>query len=155
MAKTIKEQIAANLQTELERITTANGFANDVLKVERWKQSGQNKKDWPIIHIFTGAEVKTNLPSLITSCEVSYYLGLWTKHDENKYPVTTDEYLNAFAGDMETAVMRDEQRSQLAVRTTVTEVDSFEMAEGQPFCGVLMTVVVEYKHKRGDPTIQL
>ena len=155
MADSIKEKILKSVTEDLGIISMATGYSNDIQLVERWEQLGQNKASLPAIFVHTGSEAKENRPSIVTHCKLVVYAVLWAIHDRNAFPVPTDEYLNLFAADIEKALMVDEQRDQLAERTTVTDIDFFELQEGQAFVGVIVEMSIEYKHKRGDPYTQL
>jgi len=153
--KTVKEQILEDLEKSLKGIKRINGFDNNIEVVERWDQRGNDKSTIPCLFIHTGNETKENRPSFVTGCTLTAHLDLWTIHDKAKYPGSTDELLNSFAYDIEKAVMADIQRSGLAERTTVSDIDLFETVEGQPYAGVITTLEIKYRHKTGDPKTQI
>ena len=155
MAEPIKEQILDNLKTALEAITTDNGYYNTLAKVERWEQDGNDKESIPCLFIHTGNESPENHPSMTSWRTLTVHLELWTIHDKTVFADSTDELLNRFSCDIETAVMADDQRGGLALSTDVANIDLFETVEGQPFCGVIVTLEIKYKHKVGDPKTQL
>jgi hypothetical protein len=153
--KTVKELIIEDVEKACKAIKRINGFDNNIEVVERWDQKGNDRAAIPCLFIHTGNETKENRPSLITGCTLTVHLDLWTVHDKEKYPGSTDGLLNSFAYDIEKAVMQDIQRNDLAERTTVVSVDLFETVEGQPYAGVIATLEIKYKHKTGDPKTQL
>jgi len=152
---TVKERILNDIEKAVKGIRRINGFDNNIEVVERWDQRGNDKSVIPCLFIHTGNETKENRPSLVTGCTLTVHLDLWTIHDKAKFPGSTDELLNSFAYDIEKAAMADIQRSGLAERTTVTDIDLFETVEGQPYAGVIATLEIKYKHKTGDPKTQL
>lgn len=149
--QTIKEQIITTVKEAIDGIKQINGFDNDINFVERWQQAGNSKAVTPAAFIHTGNEEKELRPSFVTACNLTMYIDVWTVHDTTKFTGSTDELLNTFANDIEKAVMEDMQRCNLAERTSVTSIDLFETVEGQPFCGVIATLEIKYRHKTGDP----
>ena len=153
--KTVKEQILDDIKDALSGIKRVNGFDNTIEVVERWDQRGNDRAVIPCLFIHTGNEQKENRPSFVTGCTLTVNLDLWTVHDKARYPGSTDQLLNSFANDIENAVLKDMQRNGLAERTTVMSIDLFETVEGQPYCGVIVTLEINYKHKFGDPKTQI
>ena len=57
MAKqTVREKILENIKEALELIKTENGYENDILSVQRWKQSGNSTIVVPCLIVNAGGE---------------------------------------------------------------------------------------------------
>ncbi|MEI8350093.1 MAG: hypothetical protein WCI77_08055 [Candidatus Omnitrophota bacterium] len=147
MANTVRENILANIKTVLTGITVAGGYANTIASVQRWNQSGNSFIDTPCLIINAGPEEKEHRPGFITSCKLSVLIDLWVIK-----PTDSDTYLNSLLGDVEKALMTDYTRGGYAANTKLLGVLPFEAAEGQPYCGLIINVEIEYRHKSTDPT---
>ncbi|MCK5057088.1 MAG: hypothetical protein KAT34_10560 [Candidatus Aminicenantes bacterium] len=152
MAKqTVREKILEDIKAALELIKTENGYENDVLSVQRWKQSGNSTLLVPCIIINASGEPRRQDPHPLISCRLSVYLDLWIRHDEDD-PESTDTYLNSLLLDIENALMVDYTRNALAQNTEITNLDPFRGVEGNPHAGVSIEVEIRYRHEQGDPT---
>ena len=152
MAKqTVREKILENIKAALELIKTENGYENDILSVQRWKQSGNSTLLVPCIIVNAGGEPRRQTPNPLVTCDLTVYLDLWVRQDENA-AVSTDTYLNSLLLDIENALMSDYTRGGLAQNTEITNLEPFRGVEGNPHAGVSIEVKIRYRHEQGDPT---
>lgn len=150
-AKTVREKILENIELALGVIKTENGYENDILSVQRWKQSGNSTAKVPCIIINAGPEPRKQFPDPLVTCNLTVYLDLWIRHDENASE-STDTYLNSILLDIENALMVDHTRGAYAQNTEITNIDPFRGVEGNPHSGVSIEVSILYRHEQSDPT---
>lgn len=151
MSKAVREKILENLETTLALIKTEEGYENDVLSVQRWKQSGNSTKDVPCIIINAGSEPRIQNPNPLVTCILKVYLDLWIRHDEDAAE-STDTYINSLILDIENVLMVDYTRGGYAQNTEIVNLDPFRGVEGNPHAGVTIEVDIKYRHEQGDPT---
>jgi len=150
MAKTVRERILENIEEALGLIKTENGYENDILSVQRWKQSGNSTVKVPCIIINAGGETRKQFPNPLITCVLSIYLDLWIRHDENASE-STDTYLNSIMLDIENALMVDHTRGGYAQNTEIINIDPFRGVEGNPHSGVSIEVSILYRHEQSNP----
>lgn len=149
----VRENILENIKTTLETISIANGYANNIASVQRWKQGGNSKRQIPTLIINAGPEDKEQEPNPLVTCRFLVNIDIWTRHDEATQPGSTDTYLNSLLGDIEKALMVDHTRGGNAQDTNISGNVPFETVEGQPFAGIIINVEILYRHKITDPSI--
>lgn len=153
MPLTIRENILANISTVLNTISIANGYANNIASVQRWKQGGNNLRQVPCIIINAGSEDKEQEPNPLVTCRFSVSIDIWMRHDEATVPGSTDTILNSLLGDIEKALMVDHTRGGNAQDTNISGNVSFETVDSQPYAGITVNVEILYRHKITDPSI--
>ncbi|MCK5161646.1 MAG: hypothetical protein KAQ99_08750 [Candidatus Aureabacteria bacterium] len=151
MSKTVREKILEDLETTLALIKTEEGYENDILSVQRWKQSGNSTVNVPCIIINGGSEPRSQHPNPLITCILKVYLDLWIRHDEEAAE-STDTYINSLILDIENALMVDYTRGGYAQNTEIVNLDPFRGVEGNPHAGVTIEVDIKYRHEQGDPT---
>jgi len=147
MANSVRENILANILTTLQGITTINGYVNTISSVQRWSQDGNSLANVPCIIVNAGQEDCEDRPGFITNCKLSVLLDVWSVK-----PTDTDTHLNSLLGDIKKSLMSDYTRGGYAIATRIKNILPFESTEGQPYCGLMVNVEVEYRHKTTDPT---
>lgn len=151
MSNTVRENIFLNIKTTLEGITIANGYANTLASVQRWKQQGNPTKSSPTVIISAGAETKTPARSYnLTHCTLGVMLDVWVREAESS---TSDSevILNSLLGDIEKAINVDITRGGYARDTRIMSVANFETVDGEPKCGLIIELEIIYAHKQTDP----
>lgn len=149
---TVRENILENLKTALSGVTAANGYANDIQSVQRWRQQGNSLASVPCAVINAGPEEKDPVPNPYMTCRLTVYIDVWTRQDDSD-PQSTDTLLNSLLGDIEKAVMLDITRGGYAKDTNIKSNTLFETLEGQPYSGIVMEIEIVYQHKQGDPEV--
>jgi len=149
---TVRESILENLRTTLEQITVANGYHNDIVSVQRWRQSGNSLLNVPCIVINAGPEEKEPVPNPFTTCRFTVYLDVWMRQDAADLQ-PTDALLNSLLGDIEKALMVDYTRGGFAKDTNIKSNVLFETLEGQPQAGIVIELEIIYQHKQDDPEV--
>ena len=148
--KSVREKILEDIEVALGLIKTENGYENDILSVQRWKQSGNSTRLVPCIIINAGGEPRHNKNNPLVTCTLTVYLDLWIRHDEDASE-STDTYLNRFLIDIENALMDDYTRGGYSQDTEISDITPFRGVEGNPHSGVSIEVQINYRHKQGDP----
>lgn len=154
MADTIREKILKNIKTTLEGIAVANGYVNTVQNVQRYQLHGNSLATVPCITIIDADENKKDLPGLIKECELHTVINIYLTHDTIADPVSTDELINSWIGDIEKALMVDYTRGGYAEMTKIEGNMLFELDEGVTYAGIMIEMTILYKHKADDPTSQ-
>ena len=151
MADSIRELIQKDIDTTLKTISKDNGYSNDIVSVQRFKQQGNSFAKCPVIVQYAGDETKEPGPDPMTSCKFPVYIGIFIKHDSNADSKDTDELINSFLADIEKALMADVTRGGYAESTFCTGNSIFQTAEGQANAGIFIEVEIIYNHYRNDP----
>lgn len=152
MALTVRENIMANIATVLATITVANGYANTVGSVQRWKQNGNPLTTVPAIIIHEGAESNEDKPDPLTNCHLSVYLALYIRESEDA-AAGTGTTLNSLLGDIVKALKVDITRGGYAADTTKKGDAPFEVVEGEAYAGLVIELDIHYRYKQTDPQI--
>lgn len=151
MALTVRENILANIKTTLASITVANGYVNTITNVDRWKSIGNDLETMPSIVIAAGSEGCREDSFNLVHCELTVMLSLWYRHPETD-ATYSDTKLNSLLGDIKKALNVDVTRGGYAQDTQITEIEPFDVEQGQPHVGLLISVRVNYRHRNNDPT---
>jgi len=152
MPDTVRENIFLNLENALNTIRVINGYDNDIQSVQRWRQNGNNLKDVPAIIVNSGPESNEDKPFPLTKCNLTIYLDLWVRQNESSTE-GTDILLNSLLGDIKKALKVDITRGGNAVDTKFGDTVPFETVEGEPHAGLVIEVLIEYRHQQTDPKI--
>jgi len=151
MATPIVEQIAADIETAINAITTGNGF-EQTLSARRPKRYDEvPTADLECFVEQGGAKVIDRESNTITweqtfICSV-FLIALDTA------AITIDTRANKAAADIQKKLRTDHQRSNLAINTRADSVTMFDL--GQQYSGVAVEVVVEYRVADDDPYTQV
>lgn len=148
--KSVRERILEDFEVALGLIKTENGYENDILSVQRWKQSGNSTLLVPCIIINAGGEPRSNKNNPLVTCALRVYLDLWIRHDENASE-STDTYLNSLLLDIENALMDDYTRGGYAQDTEIIDINPFRGVEGNPHSGLQIDVAINYRHLQSNP----
>lgn len=151
MSDSIREKILKDIKSDLEEVRISNGYQVDLDNVQRWDQDGNDLRNTPCIVIIPEDEIKDPGPDPEVTCRLPVLLVFWFRHDKTVFDCPTDEILSLFLADIEKAVMQDHTRGGNAVTTTNLGNSSFEVAEGQPYCGFFVRIEVLYKHIFSNP----
>lgn len=149
MVDTIREKILDNIKTALDGISIVGGYVNNIASVQKYAQQGNDLSSVPCAIISAGQENKEHRPSFIVACSLTVLIDVYTIA-----PTDTDASLNSLLGDVEKALMVDYTRGGIANNTKITQVIPFESTEGQPYCGLIISVDIDYYHKSSDSTQQ-
>jgi hypothetical protein len=154
MADSIREQITKAIAAKLATVTTANGYANTIASVQRFKQPGQTAVNVPVVILLEGEEAAHDGPmggNGYTTKRLNYFLAVFTRIDSSSDSRSADEVLNDILADLEQAVMASRTWSGLAIDTTPVSIGGIEAEDGQPEVGRTMQIEVLYRHREGVP----
>jgi hypothetical protein len=151
MSETVREKILQDVLETLETVTVASGYDNTLASVQRWKQKGNDTTvNVPCVVIVAGTEKKEPKPNPLMTCMFTVVLTVWTQQvDSDETP--TDTILDSLLGDIEKALMIDITRGGYAQDSFITDVIPFETVEGQPQCGLIINLDIQYRHLQDDP----
>jgi len=152
MPDTIREKIFQNIESVLNTIHVANGYENDIASVQRWRQNGNSLKDVPAVIISAGIERNEDKPFPLTTCNLTVFLDLWIREQESSTE-GTEILLNSLLGDVKKALKLDIKRAGNAVDTNFGDTLPFETTEGEPHSGLIIQVLIKYRHLQIDPKI--
>jgi len=151
MGTTVRESIIQNIKTTLEAITIANGYNATIAKVVQWNPNGIGHGTMPMIIIAAGPEPNSENEGYdLQTCRMTVFLDLWIAVDEDATEAA-DTTLNKHLGDIKKALMTDLTRGGYAVTTHITDVEPFDVVEGQPYAGLIITAEVHYRHAISNP----
>ena len=150
MGDSVRERILNNIETELKKISRANGYHEDIKSVQRWSQRGNSLLDVPAIIINAGPDDWENSPNPLVTANLTVYLDLWIRQpNDDKNP--TDKLLNDILMDIYEALMADNTRGGIAHDTTIKSITPFETIEGEPHAGLIIEVLIHYRFYQNDP----
>ena len=145
-----------NLQTTLQGITVANGYANTLLAVERVLQRGQSSQA-PMAYVLEGDDdVTTNEESgqigLLLRRTLTVGIVLIVQQDEAVDARSASEVMNSLIADVQKALQGDYQRGGVAIDTHEHSISPVQTEEGMPVLSSTVAYRIEYRHRRTDPT---
>ena len=149
MATTVREQIIASIATNLGNVTTANGYENTLVSVQRFMQSGLSIADVPCAIVNFDEERKVQGPTDRADCDLRVSIDVYAVHDEDAVSGYSATLIDSLAGDIEKCVIGSPP--SLAVTTDIESVIPFRLAEGQPFVGATISVKITYRHDVTNP----
>lgn len=150
MPDTIRERIFQNIESVLATIRIVNGYDNDIQSVQRWRQNGNTLKDVPAVIVSAGTERNEDKPFPLTTCNVSVFLDLWIRENESSVQ-GTEILLNSLLGDIKKALKIDIARAGNAIDTNFGDTLPFETVEGEAHAGLVIEVLIKYRHLQTDP----
>jgi len=152
MADTVREKILANLKTTLEGLTTGNGYNFDftAATVQRWSMHGNSTTELPMILVSPGDQSQKPFTNALSQCDMEVLLPAFYKHEPTD-SVVTDKRMNQLEGDIKKIVMVDETRGGNALSTQVTGSSPFESEEDQRYAGIVIELLIKYRHLTSDP----
>lgn len=144
-----------HLQSTLETITVANGYATTLTAVERVLQRGQTSRP-PMAYVLEGDDDVT-LPEgggqigLLLRRRLQVGVVLVVQQDEALDARSASEAMNALIADVQKALQVDPQRGGTAIDTQEVSVSAVQQEEGQPILSSVVAYHLEYRHRRTDP----
>tara|TARA_Y100000310_G_C20698921_1_gene827862 strand:+ start:2151 stop:2627 length:477 start_codon:yes stop_codon:yes gene_type:complete len=154
MATSLLEQIAQVVVTQLETVTTANGYDNQVSSVIRPRRTGENYRpvDKMVVLMQQSAEMDmentaAGFPAGIGWKQLFAVDLILRQAETNTSPM--DQLLNSFIADIQKAIMEDVQWGGLAIDTSLVSVDYPEPSGG--FEGATVWFEISYRVKENDP----
>jgi len=149
MTTPIVESIIANVATNIDLVTVANGFNQTLNAVRSRRQdfSDVAAANYDVLIVMTGldsiegaAMMETWSLELILVCFV-------IESDATSTSIETT--CNKVASDIYKKLMADVERSSLAIDTVITEQTIFN--DGAGWSGIALAVSIEFRHAVGDP----
>lgn len=151
MPNSVREEIIADIATALGNVTTGNGYNNTLASVQRFQQSGLTVATVPTAVVNFVSESKEIGPDARSTCDLEVGVDVWAVHDTDVVSGDTATLVDSLAADCEKAIMQDVSRNGKARDCAVRAVNPFRLAEGQPFVGCNLTVIISYQHDFNDP----
>lgn len=154
MAYPIVEQVAQAIVTQLETITTANGYENNVNNVTRPRRTGENTRPQNLDIVLIEEDWDRNEDDDIVGApsgigwRVPFALDCVVRQAESS-SLPMDQVINAFVADVQKALMADVTWGGLA---TDTELGAVEFASPEMgFEGATVWVEVLIRVEITDP----
>ena len=145
-----------NIQTTLETITVANGYATTLNAVERVLQRGQSSQS-PMAYVLEGDDDAKQGPIFgadsLLSRNLNVGVVLVVQQDEDTDSRSASEVMNGLIADVQKAMQVDYSRGGLAVNTEESSVSAVQIEEGMPVLSSTVAYRISYLHRRTDPTI--
>jgi hypothetical protein len=159
MADSVRELIMKNLQTTLEGVTVANGYANSLLSVQRFLQPGQTVTETPVVLLLEGEDdVSLEGPlagaGSLVSRTLNVGLLIIDRQQTDTDQRSASERMNSLVADIQKALQVDYQRGGHAIDTNEVSVSPLDVEEGQPELSLTMVYAIKYRHRRNDPTLE-
>lgn len=152
MSDSIREKILKDIYSTLEKVTISNGYQAELNTVQRWEQKGNDFIGPPGVIVVPDDENKTSENTWPeTDCRLPVLLVFYFRHDKEVYNCSTDEVLSMFLASIEKAIMQDPFRDGNAIMTRNMGNNPFSPSEGQPHCGFIINLEVQYRHNTDDP----
>ena len=152
MADSIKELIMRDVMAALATISQANGYGNDIGKIERWQAVGMDQHASTILEVKQGGDVPREGFLGIDARTLSVKIFVKVRHDPDVDGLATDVVTNALEADIHKALMADRPRGGLADRTVFALSDENELEEGAGRVIKALEYLVEYRHSLTDVT---
>lgn len=153
MADSIKERILQHMLTVLSGISVANGYQNDLARVERFHLQPMDQTESPILEIKMGSDVPGDESDITVESRVLQVLILVkVRHDTSDDGQSSDTIFNRLAQDVYRALLLDKNRGGLATDTRFQGSDEVTLDEGATQGQQVLTFDVPYRHQWGDMT---
>lgn len=150
--KTIREKIVENWETALKTISIANGYENDVGKVERFRSGSMDQQENIILEIKQGRELPVEGPLHSERKILTIHTILKVRHDPSVDLLSSDTVMNALEADLYKAVMVDITRGSLAEDTVFDSSGDSELDEATGRVSKVVDFSIIYRHALGDMT---
>lgn len=147
MATPIVEQIAVDIESAINAITTGNGFEQTLTARRPRRYSDVPSADLECFIEQTVSQVIDREANVITWAQ-TFVLSVFLISSDAA-AVAIDIRANQAAADIDKKLMADHQRSNLAIDTRIASVTMFDL--GDDYSGVAVAVVVEYRVSDTDP----
>lgn len=155
MADSIRETIMKNVQSTLEGITVAAGYANTIQSVQRYRQAGQDVRLAPGALVSEGDEEIDEGPLSGANGLVTKRLTVGVLLYARQEPTDTksgDEVINSLQADVEKALATTYTRGGKAIDTKEVGNGRLDPEDGVPELNRLLIYELHYRHRREDPT---
>jgi hypothetical protein len=161
MAESIRELIMQNIETELKKITAANGYNNTLGRVSRFQQAATNLATVPVVIVQQGPEVSEPIPNKAVTRELTVRIRIIHRHDPVVEGKNSDQVLNSIQQDIHKALFVDHTRGGLAIETNpapreVAGQDGEGMGQlddGMEAIGKTLEYMVRYRHAWQDESV--
>ena len=152
MADSVKERIMKQVVESLERISLANGYANDIASVQRYSLDGLNLNAVPVLYVREGDDTvdrqKSARPSVARRLEV--YVSVLHRPAVGETR-SGDEVLGSLCRDVERCLMQDPTRGSLAVWTANPDWMEVAIEDDLPHLGKALLFLIDYRHHFQHP----
>ena len=157
MADSVRERIMQHLQTSLQGITVANGFATTLNRVERFLQRGQSIQPPMAILLEGSDDPQAGVPLSgaygLISRVLTVQVGLIVQQDDDTDARSASAVMNALVADVQKKLQEDVSRGGVAVNTEEAGVSELDVDEGMTQLRCVVSYRVAYRHSRIDPAI--
>lgn len=157
MADSVRELILKDIVTTLQGVTAANGYANTLHSVQRFRQAGQTLVDVPMCVVMEGDDSVSFEGPLsgagsLTTRHLTVNLVLIHRQDDETDPRPATEVMNSLLADVQKAMLSRYQRGGHAIDTTELGIGELDVEQGQPELLQTIAFRVHYRHRFDDPT---
>lgn len=146
----VRELAVRDVESVLNSVRVANGYAVDLVVVTRKLQSGITFKNFPSVLVREESETKTDKgggEAGYRSCSLTLALEVWVRDGA---PATE---ANLLLMEIERALMVDHTRGGRCVDTRVPGNLLALAQKPRPLGFIEMRVELAYRHRRKDPTV--
>ena len=150
MSTPLIEQIAAAIATDIDAITVANSFNQDLTAV-RPKRNDFDTAAWDDLTVLISqVEAEKLSGGNLTVMWRQYFMISAIVIDSDSAATSIDTRLNYVASDIAKKLLTDITRGGLAIDTNVHAAVPFD-DEGSGLSGVAVQISVDYRTKEDDP----
>ncbi len=150
MSTPIKEDIAANMLTTLNGVTTGNSYNQTITGIRALRIDYANVSPDDLTFILTQGEEEV--------VETGYGKKAWMQHydvlcivvDSDSSTTAVETRINQVEADIRKAVRVAPQRGVTGVLDTIVNPSS-PLPDGVDFTGVILDISVHYRHDEDDP----
>lgn len=144
-----------HIQTTLQGITVANGYATTLNAVERVLQQGQSLQP-PMAYVLEGDDSVVNTEEsgqvgLLLRRSLQVGIVLVVQQETDIDAKSASEVMNALIADVQKAMQMDYQRGGYAIDTDEVSVSPVQIDEGMPQLSSTLDYRIGYRHRRTDP----
>lgn len=155
MADSVREVIMKQIQTTLEGITVANGYANTMQSVQRFRQDGQVLTATPLCVLMEGGDnVQLDGPYPLITRHLTVSVVIIHRQDLDTDTRSASEVMNSLVADVLKAMHADFTRGGHALETSELGIGELDAEEGQPELVQTVGFQIGYRHRRDDPTLE-
>lgn len=150
MSIPIIEEIAANLLTTLNGVTTGNSY-NQTIVVKRMSRSDYDTETMGDLQGLMAQTTREKLESPFTTntWRQTFDVSVVALNDDGS-AVTIDTRLNQIAEDITKAVRVDITRGGFAYQTDIGE-SAFAVADDGSISAVVLEIIIDYRVLKSDP----
>jgi hypothetical protein len=149
MATPIKEDIAANLLTTINTVTTGNSYQQTITGIRTLRIDYAKVSPDDLTFILSQDEEEEAEPGHSKKTWIQNYTVLCVVVDSDDSTTAIETRINQVEADIRKAVRVDPQRNSNALDTIINP--STQLPDGVDFTGIIVNIAVHYRHSEDDP----